>query len=244
VGANGDPAAPRCSGVSVPKEAAMDPVRRILLALPLLAATDVLGATPADAQGRDAGAAPLLRAVARMGCGTPNARTYNLTARGARAPGSGTYAPPPQQMVVRQAELVGTLELTWGEVAPRGAAADRPVGGTWSVTPMGYCTGGRGPIQFAVIVPASEGHPARFELRGPASRILRPGAVNAADEGGEVRFMGVCGRRQEVIMEIWPQQLESGATVVEPEVYRWIGNVTCTAPQAPAPSDSTARATP
>jgi hypothetical protein len=161
-----------------------------------------------------------------------------------RSPGSGTYATPPQATVVRAAELVGTLELAFAAEPREGpAAAERPPGGSWSFTALGYCTGGRGPLQYAMVIPAANGHPAQFELRGPASHIQRPG-LRARDEGGVVRFVGRCGRRQPVVMEIWPQALESGAVAVEPERYLLVGNVTCTAPDGAAPADSTATATP
>lgn len=216
----------------------MDPIRRLALALPLAAAAAALTIPSAAAQEREADAAPVLRAVARMGCGTPMPRTYSLAARGARTPGSGTYAPPPQQLVVRQAELVATLELNWG--APQHgstAAAERPVAGTWSFTPLGYCTGGHGPLQFAVLTPPEGGHPARYDLRGPADHIQRPGE-RAAPERAVVRFVGSCGRRQEVIMEIWPQPLETANAQVEPERYRLVGNVNCGPVPAPAPPDA------
>jgi len=221
---------------------------RVLASLPLAAAGAVLASLPAAAQGARAegGTTPLLRAVARMSCGTPIPRSYQLAARGARAPGSGTYAPPPHTVLVRAAELVGTLELTFGGAPRRGAAdAERPPGGSWSMTPYGYCTGGRGPLQIAVVVPGEEGRPARFDLRGPASRIQRPGA-REMPEAGEVRFVGTCGRRQQVVMEIWPPPAaDTGEVRGEPERYYLVGNVTCAAPSAPAaPADTTPTATP
>src|SRR4051794_31431547 len=205
----------------------MAPVRRLSLSLSLLIAGVALCTQPSAAQGRDALAAAMLHGVARMSCGTPMPRSYSLAARGARTPGSGTYAPPPQQLLVRSAELVGTLEMSFGAEERRGmAGAERPLAGTWSVTPLGYCTGGRGPLEYAVIIPAADGRPARYDLRGPASHIQRPGE-RPAPEGGVVRFVGVCGRRQEVMMEIWPPQLETAAASVEPERYRLVGTVTC-----------------
>jgi hypothetical protein len=65
-------------------------------------------------------------------------------------------------------------------------------------------------------------------------------------EGGEVRFTGSCGRRQEVVMEIWPPVvLETGQGRAEPERYYLVGNVSCAgaAPGAGAP-DTTPTATP
>jgi hypothetical protein len=148
-------------------------------------------------------------------------------------------------VLLRSAELIGTLELRFGGEPRRGAAdAERPQGGSWSLTQFGYCTGGRGPLQYAVVVPAADGHPARFELRGPASRIQRPG-MGAADEGGEVRFFGTCGRRQQVVMEIWPPVMEStGEVRGEPERYYLVGTVNCAgAAPEPAPADTTPTAT-
>jgi hypothetical protein len=111
------------------------------------------------------------------------------------------------------------------------------------VPQLGYCTGGRGPLQLALITPAAEGRPARFELRGPASRIHRPGA-RARAEGGEVRFVGTCGRRQEVIMEIWPPAtLDAAQGAVEPERYRLVGTVNCAGAGAEG-GGSSATATP
>ena len=221
----------------------MGSLRRVLLVLTLTAAGSAIR-SPAAAQAPDDGATPLLRGVARMSCGTPMPRTYSLATPGLRAPGSGTYATPPQATVVRAAELVGTLELSFGAAARQGTAeAERPAAGTWSFTAVGYCTGGRGPLEYAVLTPAANGHPPQFDLRGPASHIQRPG-IRARDEGGVVRFAGTCGRRQQVLMEIWPRALESGAVAVEPERYALVGNVTCTPPEGAAPADSTATATP
>ena len=221
---------------------------RVLSTLPLAAAGAAFAPLSAAAQGprAEGGAAPLLRAVARMSCGTPIPQSYSIAAPGARRPGSGTYAPPPQTILVRSAELIGTLELTFGGGERRGAAAaERPMGGSWNAPQLGYCTGGRGPLQMAVITPAMDGRPARFEMRGPASHIQRPGE-RPRPEGGEVRFTGTCGRRQQVVMEIWPPA--SGATGEvrgEPERYLLVGNVTCAAASAPAaPADTTPTATP
>ena len=113
------------------------------------------------------------------------------------------------------------------------------------MTAFGYCTGGRGPLQMAVVVPGEEGRPARFELRGPASRLQRPGARERAEEG-EVRFVGTCGRRQQVVMEIWPAPAaNTGEVRGEPERYHLVGNVTCAAASPPAaPADTTPTATP
>jgi hypothetical protein len=221
---------------------------RVLSTLPLAAAGAAFAPLPAAAQGprAEGGPAPLLRAVARMSCGTPIPQSYSLAAPGARRPGSGTYAPPPQIILVRAAELIGTLELTFGGAPRRGAAdAERPPGGSWSMTPFGYCTGGRGTLQMAVVVPGEEGRPARFELRGPASRLQRPGARERA-EAGEVRFVGTCGRRQQVVMEIWPApSADTGEVRGEPERYYLVGNVTCAAASPPAaPADTTPTATP
>lgn len=220
---------------------------RILLSLPLAAAGAAFASLSASAQAPPTeGGAPLLRAVARMGCGTPLPQTYTLAARGARAPGSGTYAPPPQTILVRSAELVGTVELTFGGTQRRGTAdAERPPGGSWSAPQLGYCTGGRGPLQVAVIIPAEGGRPARFDLRGPASHIQRPGERERPEEG-EVRFTGTCGRRQQVVMEIWPPPAgATGEVRGEPERYYLVGNVTCAAASAPAaPAGTTPTATP
>src|SRR5215217_2003539 len=219
----------------------MPSFRRALLRLPLAAAGCALWSLPSHAQApADAsGRAPLLRGVARISCGTPMPRAYTLASRGLRPAGSGTYASPPQQALLRSPELVGTLELTFGAEERRGIAdAERPPAGSWTATQLGYCTGGRGPLHLAVITPAADGRPARFEVRGPASRIQRPGA-RALPEGGEVRFFGTCGRRQEVVMEIWPPvAVETGQARAEPERYHLVGTVTCAgAEPAPAPAD-------
>jgi hypothetical protein len=225
----------------------MRSLRRVLLSLPLAGLGSALWSLPAASQApAETARAPLLRAVARMSCGTPLPRAYRTAAPGARTPGSGTYAAPPQRVLLRSAELVGTLELSFGGEPRRGAAdAERPQGGQWSFTQFGYCVGGRGPLQLAMITPAEDGRPARFELRGPASRIQRPGR-RELPEGGEVRFVGTCGRRQEVVMEIWPPvALETGQARAEPERYHLVGTVTCAgaAPAAAAP-DTTPTATP
>jgi hypothetical protein len=223
----------------------MDLVPRLFLSLSVLAACAAPAwSRAAAAQDRAAGPVPVLRGTARMGCGVPMPRAYALATPGLRPAGSGTYAAPPQRAILRSAELVGTLELRFGAAARQGTAeAERPLGGTWSVTALGSCTGGRGPLEYAVITSATEGRPARFDLRGPASHIQRPG-TGAADEGGVVRFIGTCGRRQEVIMEIWPARLETAQGQAEPERYRLVGTVNCAAPDAAPPADSTATATP
>ena len=225
----------------------MPSFRRALLCLPLAAAGSALWSLPSASQARaSADGAPLLRGVARLSCGTPMPRSYSLASRGLRPPGSGTYASPPQQTLLRSAELVGTLELTFGGEQRRGIAdAERPPAGSWTATQLGYCTGGRGPLHLAVITPAAPGHPARFELRGPASRIQRPGE-QALPEGGEVRFVGTCGRRQQVVMEIWPPAtVDAGQARAEPERFYLVGTVTCAAAAtAAAAADTTPTATP
>lgn len=226
----------------------MGSLRHVLLVLALTLSGFTFCSPPSFAQNPDDGnarATPLLHGIARLSCGTPMPRTYSLATPGLRPPGSGTYATPPQGTVVRAAELVGTLELDFGGEPRRGTAeAERPLGGTWSATQLGYCTGGRGPLQYAVITPSADGHTARYELRGPASHIQRPG-TRARDEGGVVRFVGTCGRRQHVVMEIWPPALEGATTPAEPERYDLVGTVTCAPPAAEtASADSTARATP
>jgi hypothetical protein len=225
----------------------MGSLRRVLSALVLTLAGSVPWSptTAAQRTGGDERATPLLHGVARMSCGTPMPRTYSLATPGLRAAGSGTYAAPPQTTVVRAAELVGTLELRFGADPRRGTAeAEQPPGGTWSFAALGYCTGGRGPLQYALVTPSADGRAARYELRGPASHIQRPG-IRARDEGGVVRFLGTCGRRQHVVMEIWPPTLEGAAGSAEPERYDLVGTVNCTPPAGPAaPGDSTATATP
>jgi len=211
----------------------MPSIRRVLFCLPLAAAGSGLWSLPSASQGRAAerGSAPLLRAVARMTCGTPRPRGYALGTPSMRTgSGAGSLAALGQWSIVGSAELVGTLELRFGGEPRRGAAAaERPQGGSWTVPQTGYCVGGRGPLQLAVITPAENGRPARFELRGPANRIQRPGA-RAMAEGGEVRFTGTCGRRQEVVMEIWPPMvLGAGEARGEPERYYLVGNVSCAA---------------
>jgi hypothetical protein len=225
----------------------MPSFRRALLCLPVAVAGSALWSLPSASQAPAdaAGGAPLLRGVARISCGTPMPRAYSLTSRGLRPAGSGTYAPPPQQALLRSPELVGTLELTFGAQERRGIAdAERPPAGSWTATQLGYCTGGRGPLHLAVITPGADGRPARFELRGPASRIQRPGA-RALPEGGEVRFLGTCGRRQQVVMEIWPPAgVDAGQARAEPERYYLVGTVTCAgAGTAAAPADTTPTAT-
>jgi hypothetical protein len=228
----------------------MHSLRRVLLSLPLAAVGSALWSLPSASQPHSEGARPepLLRAVARMPCGTPRPRIYGLANPSAR-PGSGTgsLAAMGQRSILGSAELLGTLELSFGGEPRRGVAdAERPQGGSWTVPQVGYCVGGRGPLQLAVITPAEDGRPARFELRGPASRIQRPGR-RAMSEGGEVRFTGTCGRRQEVVMEIWPPVvLEAGQGRGEPERYYLVGTVTCAgaAPAAAAPPDTTPTATP
>ena len=227
----------------------MPSLRRVLASLPLVAAGAAFASLPAASQSPRAeagGAEPLLRGVARLSCGTPLPRSYSLSSRGLRPAGSGTYASPPQRVLLRSAELVGTLELSFGGEPRRGTAdAERPLRGSWSATQLGYCTGGRGPLDFAVITPAEGGRPARFELRGPASRIQRPGE-RALPEGGEVRFVGTCGRRQEVVMEIWPPAaVNAGQARAEPERFYLVGTITCAGAAAPAlPTDTTPTATP
>jgi hypothetical protein len=228
----------------------MPSIRRVLFCLPLAAAGSALWSLPSASQGRavEGVSAPLLRAVARMTCGTPRPRGYALATPSLRPGGSGagSLAALGQHSILGSAELVGTLELSFGGEPRRGAAAaERPQGGSWTVPQTGYCVGGRGPLQLAVITPAENGGPARFELRGPANRIQRPGGPAMA-EGGEVRFTGSCGRRQEVVMEIWPPVvLETGQGRAEPERYYLVGNVSCAgaAPGAGAP-DTTPTATP
>jgi hypothetical protein len=225
----------------------MPSFRRVLLCLPLAAAGSALWSLPSHSQAADAtGGAPLLRGVARLSCGTPMPRSYALTSRGLRPPGSGTYATSPQRTLLRSPELVGTLELTFGGEPRRGIAeAERPPAGSWTATQVGYCTGGRGPLHLAVVTPSADGHPARFELRGPASRIQRPGE-RALPEGGEVRFVGTCGRRQQVVMEIWPPTtVDAGQARPEPERYYLVGTISCAgAGTAAAAADTTPTATP
>ncbi|HEV7591024.1 MAG TPA: hypothetical protein VGO40_23140 [Longimicrobium sp.] len=227
----------------------MPSLRRVFASLPLLAVGAALASLPAASQGPHAdaaGAAPLLHGVARLSCGTPMPRSYTLASPGLRPAGSGTYAPSPQRALLRSAELVGTLELTFGGEPRRGTAdAERPPAGSWTATQLGYCTGGRGPLHLAVITPAADGHPARFELRGPASRIQRPGE-RALPEGGEVRFLGTCGRRKQVVMEIWPPALvDAGQARPEPERYYLVGTITCAAAgTGAAAADTTPTATP
>jgi hypothetical protein len=221
---------------------------RVLVSLPLLAVGIPLGSDPAASQRHsgDTRAAPLLHGVARMSCGTPRPHGYALSATGMRGGGSGGGSLAARSwMLVRSAELVGTLQLSFGAEPRRGTAdAERPLGGRWEVPQLGYCTGGRGPLQFALITPAAEGRRARFEVRGPASHIQRPGA-RALAEGGEVRFVGTCGRRQEVIMEIWPAAtLDAGQGPAEPERYRLVGTVNCGGATGAAGDDSSATATP
>jgi len=180
-----------------------------------------------------------------MSCGTPRPRIYravNPSTRGGS--GTGTMAVQGQYVMLRSAALVETLELSFGGEPRRGTAeAERPAG-SWTATQLGYCTGGRGPLHLAVITPAAGGRPARFELRGPASHIQRPG-VRPGAEGGEVRFVGTCGRRQQVVMEIWPPvALEAGQARAEPERYYLVGTVTCAgAAPAAATGDTTPTAT-
>ena len=111
-----------------------------------------------------------------MTCGTPRPRGYALGTPSMRpGSGAGSLAALGQWSILGSAELVGTLELSFGGEPQRGpAAAERPQGGSWTVPQTGYCVGGRGPLQLAVITPAENGRPARFELRGPANRIQRP----------------------------------------------------------------------
>ncbi|MFL5538483.1 MAG: hypothetical protein ACJ8J0_05795 [Longimicrobiaceae bacterium] len=204
----------------------MPAFRRILLGLPLAAAACSLWSPPLASQGRAAerGPVPLLRAVARMSCGS--ARPWNLAPPRRAVTGPGSLAAQP--VTLKQAELLGTLQLRFGAEPRRGTAdAERPRSGSWSVAQVGYCTGGRGPLHLALLTPAAEGRPARFDLRGPATHIRRPGALRAAAEGGEVRFTGTCGRRQEVVMEIWPPAGLGVPREREPERYRLVGTVTC-----------------
>ncbi|HVG46416.1 MAG TPA: hypothetical protein VM890_16850 [Longimicrobium sp.] len=221
----------------------MRSVRRVLLSLAFAAVGSAPWSLPSAAQARagPGGAAPLLRGVARMPCGTPRPRIYRLTNPAARGgSGTGTMAAQGQVVMLRSAALVGTLELSFGGQPRRGMAdAERPAG-SWTAPQLGYCTGGRGPLHLAVITPAADGRSARFELRGPASHLQRPGE-RAGPEGGEVRFVGTCGRRQQVVMEIWPPvALEAGQARSDPERYYLVGTVTC-APAAPdaASADTT-----
>jgi hypothetical protein len=149
-------------------------------------------------------------------------------------------------VLTHSAELVGTLELSFGAEPRRGTAdAERPLAGSWTAPQVGYCTGGRGPLHLAVITPAADGHPARFELRGPASYIRRPGAERAMAEGGEVRFTGTCGRRREVVMEIWPPTpVDAGQEHAEPDRFYLVGTVTCAVTARVGPVDTTPTATP
>jgi len=225
----------------------MHPLRRALLVLPLSAAGSGLWSLPSAAQGRGAegGGAPLLRGVARMTCGTLPPRSYVPVNPGPRGRPSGS--PQDNRVSMGSPALVGTLELSVGAEPRRGtAAAERAPVGSWSVTQLGHCTGGRGPLHLAVIAPAVDGHPARFEVRGPASHIERPGTRWGAPEGGEVRFTGTCGRRQPVVMEIWPAaSVDVGRGRPAPERQLLIGTVTCAgAAPAPAPADTTPTATP
>ena len=221
--------------------------RRVLLSLAFAAVGSAPWSLPSAAQARagPGGAAPLLRGLARMPCGTPRPRIYRLTNPAGRGgSGTGTMAAQGQVVMLRSAALVGTLELSFGGEPRRGTAdAERPAG-SWTATQLGYCTGGRGPLHLAVITPAADGRPARFELRGPASHIQRPGGRPGA-EGGEVRFVGTCGRRPQGVMEIWPPALEGGQARAEPERYYLVGTVTCAPASAPAAlADTTPTATP
>lgn len=220
----------------------MPSFRRILLALPLAAAASLLWSLPLASQGRAAegGPVPLLRGVARMSCGA--APTWTLGAPRRAVTGPGSLAAQP--VTLNRAELLGTLELRFGTEPRRGAADAEQRSGSWSVTQVGQCTGGRGPLHLALLTPAAEGRPARFELRGPASQIRRPGSRRAVAEGGEVRFTGTCGRRQEVVMEIWPPVGLGVPRERQPERYRLVGTVTCAgaaAGTAPAAAPAAAR---
>jgi hypothetical protein len=226
----------------------MRSVRRVLLSLAFAAVGSAPWSLPSAAQARagPGGAAPLLRGVARMPCGTPRPRIYRLTNPAARGgSGTGTMAAQGQVVMLRSAALVGTLELSFGGQPRRGMAdAERPAG-SWTAPQLGYCTGGRGPLHLAVITPAADGRSARFELRGPASYIRRPGAERAMAEGGEVRFTGTCGRRQEVVMEIWPPPpVDAGQEHAEPDRFFLVGTVTCAVTARVGPVDTTPTATP
>jgi len=225
----------------------MHPFRRALLVLPLTAAGSALWSQPSASQGRavEDGAAPLLRGVARMTCGTLPPRSYVPANTAVR--GRAGLSPQDNRISLGSPALVGTLELSVGAEPRRGtASAERAPAGRWSVTQLGHCTGGRGPLHLAVIVPAADGQPARFEVRGPASHIERPGTRWGTAEGGEVRFVGTCGRRQPVVMEIWPAaSVDAGRGRPGPERQLLIGTITCAgAAAAAAPADTTPTATP
>jgi hypothetical protein len=225
----------------------MPSFRRVFICLPLAVAGSALWSQPSASQDRAAEgeAVPLLRAVARMSCGTPRPRTYRGGTPGLRSNGAGSMAAQ-NNVLTQSAELVGTLELSFGAEPRRGTAdAERPLAGSWTAPQIGYCTGGRGPLHLAVITPAADGRPARFELRGPASYIRRPGAERAMAEGGEVRFTGTCGRRQEVVMEIWPPTpVDAGQEHAEPDRFFLVGTVTCAVTARVGPVDTTPTATP
>lgn len=211
----------------------MNTLRLVLLsalAVPAIAPT-LAAQNPATA------ATALVRAVARRGCGRPPDRVYYFPVYGS----SGNWAAR-NRMVLPSAEIVSTVRITYGDGARRGTAqAERPVTGTWSAEAVGACPGGHGTLELAMISAPRQDGTTVYELRGRALHIERPGLA-PSDEAVEVRFVGICGRHKDMIMEIWPYSTgnpDMAGLHPRPERYRLKGNVDCNPPgdasAAPAP---------
>jgi hypothetical protein len=197
-----------------------------LVLLSTLFSTCVAGTLAAQAPASPAAA--LVRAVARRGCGRPPDRVYYFPVYGA----AGNWGAR-NHLVVQSAEAVSTVRITYGDAARQGSArAERPVTGTWSADAVGDCPGGHGTLELAMISAPRPDGTTVYELRGRAQRIERPG-LGSSDDAVEVRFVGVCGRHRDMVMEIWPYATgnpDMAGLHPQPERYQLRGNVDCNPP--------------